>query len=249
MTLATILFVALSGLLKQPAERKVSEVGRQDLPDFRTFPTTEAKKANFFGFLRPVVRAENSAIRRTRERLADRLAAARDGELSAEQWAWLRQKAERYRVDLAERDRVEVAETLLRKVDVVPVSLVLAQAAKESAWGTSRFARQGNNLFGEWCFAEGCGMVPARREAGKRHEVEAFATVRASVASYLHNLNSHPRYRQLRDIRARLRAEGKPVTGLALAGGLQHYSEQGEKYVSEVRAMIRHNNLGQAGES
>jgi Bax protein len=133
---------------------------------------------------------------------------------------------------------------LLQRVDVVPVSLVLAQAAKESAWGRSRFAREGNNLFGEWCFTAGCGMVPRRRESGKTHEVETFPSVRAAVASYIHNLNSHPSYRMLRSIRASLREAGKPLNGLALARGLEAYSAQGSDYVASVRDIIRKNRLG-----
>jgi Bax protein len=245
ITFGVILLVELTGLVDTRPSAERSRVGRQDLPDFRTFPTVEAKKANFFGYLRPIARAENQKLRRLRAEVKALVAELREGEELAErEWGRIRELAGRYRVDLGAGTRLEVAEALLRRVDVVPASLVLAQAAKESAWGTSRFAREGNNLFGQWCFSAGCGMVPARRESGKSHEVETFDSVRASVASYMQNLNSHPRYEQLRAIRARLREQGQPVTGLALAEGLEHYSEQGQKYVNEIQAMIRRNDLG-----
>ena len=249
-TIAVILLVNATGLIRPSGSggEALQQVGREDLPDFRTFPTVEAKKTNFFGFLRPIVRAENRKLRREHERLkALGDALADGGEVAPEQWAWVRRKAKAYRVDLTRHDRAEVAGILARRVDVIPASLVLAQAAKESAWGTSRFAREGNNLFGEWCFTQGCGLVPGKRQPGKSHEVETFDTVRASVASYLHNLNSHPKYQELRTIRARLRRQGKAITGFALAQGLEHYSARGQEYVAEVRALIRHNDLGQGG--
>jgi len=100
-------------------------------------------------------------------------------------------------------------------VDTIPPSLALAQAANESAWGTSRFARQAHNYYGQWCFEKGCGIVPDRRDANKSHEVAAFDSPRESVARYLHNLNSNSAYKSLRDIRSRLKAANKPVTGIA----------------------------------
>jgi Bax protein len=128
---------------------------------------------------------------------------------------------------------------------VVPPSLALSQAANESAWGTSRFARSGHNYFGQWCFTTGCGVVPRHRTAGKQHEVAVFASPAAAVASYLHNLNSHPAYQRLREIRLQQRQQHQVVSGLALAAGLEKYSERGEDYIRELRAMIRHNRLSQ----
>jgi len=112
-------------------------------------------------------------------------------------------------------------------VDTIPPSLALAQAANESAWGTSRFARQAHNYYGQWCFEKGCGIVPDRRDANKSHEVAAFDSPRESVARYLHNLNSN----------------SAPVTGIALAAGLGKYSERGADYISELRSMIEFNKL------
>ena len=135
-------------------------------------------------------------------------------------------------------------ETLLRRVDVVPPSLALAQAANESAWGTSRFARDGNNYFGQWCFEQGCGLVPKRRDEGRAHEVATFSSPVESVERYMANLNTHDAYRPLRERREQLRESEAPITGIQLAAGLEKYSERGEEYIAELRSMIRFNNLG-----
>ena len=110
---------------------------------------------------------------------------------------------------------------MLKRVDITPLLLVLAQSANESNWGQSRFARQGNNMFGQWCFRKGCGLVPNRRESGKQHEVAAFETVNASVRSYLNNINSSRAYGRLRDLRQRARRRGERPTAEDLAAGLE----------------------------
>lgn len=132
---------------------------------------------------------------------------------------------------------------LLRRVDIVPPSLALAQAANESAWGTSRFAREGNNLFGQWCYTPGCGLVPMRRELGGRHEVKRFDWPYDSVASYVHNLNTHPAYRGFRQTRESLQDESQTLSGLALLDGLRSYSERGPEYLTAIRNIIVKNDL------
>ena len=212
------------------------------LPDFSRFADASAKKQAFFDFLTPLVREENARIRQDRERLGE-IAKAHEAGTSP---GWLDRRfiarlTRDYGVETETLD--ERIDTLLLRVDVVPLSLALAQAAKESGWGTSRFARKGNNLFGQWCFEAGCGIVPSRRSAGKGHEVRAFDSVRASIASYLRNLNTHPRYRELRATRAELREAEAALSGIELAETLDGYSERGNAYVDEVQAMIRHNDL------
>ena len=123
----------------------------------------------------------------------------------------------------------------------MPEWLALMQAANESAWGTSRFAREGNNFFGQWCFRKGCGIVPSRRAKGATHEVAAFKSPAESVRAYMHNLNTGKAYRYLRKIRTGLRRQGKPLTAEVLAAGLDHYSERGHAYVEDLRRMIRVN--------
>ena len=146
--------------------------------------------------------------------------------------------AERYRVDWDEERLPQIVEQLERRVDTLPVPLVLVQAAKESGWGTSRFAREANNLFGQWCFRAGCGIVPARRAAGAKHEVRDFDSVDDSVAAYLHNINTGKVYRRLREIRQDLREAGKKLDGSLLADGLLFYSQRREDYINEVKRML-----------
>ncbi|WP_172408431.1 glucosaminidase domain-containing protein [Marinobacter sp. es.048] len=124
-----------------------------------------------------------------------------------------------------------------------PPSLALAQAANESAWGTSGFAREGNNFFGQWCFEKGCGLVPGERPAGRDYEVEVFASAEESLHAYMRNLNRHDAYSKLRSIREDLRNKGETVTGEALAQGLGDYSAQGDEHVSLVLTLISNNNL------
>ena len=119
----------------------------------------------------------------------------------------------------------------------------LAQAANESAWGTSRFATKGNNLFGQWCFSKGCGLVPRGRVEGASHEVAKFSSPFRSVRAYIQNLNRHPTYQELRDIRQEDRRGKDPLSGVDMAAGLLGYSERGQEYVDEIRAMIHYNNL------
>jgi Bax protein len=210
------------------------------MPDFRTYDAGPARKSEFFEFVRPLIAAENQRVRSERERLET--IASRAKPSIFDQW-WLDSMAEKYAVDQEELEEEAVIETLLRRVDVVPMSLALAQAAKESGWGTSRFAQDGNNLFGEWCFDAGCGLVPVQRSQGRRHEVEAFDSPRESVVSYLRNLNTHESYQSFRLERARLREVGEDPSGLALVSEISRYSERREAYIDVIRSLIRVNNL------
>lgn len=217
--------------------------GSEPWPELASATVAE-RKQRFFDYLRPVVAAENAQIRRERQRLEGVLEHfERTGEVGWLDQRWLEGLAARYRVNLEENPVSDALEILKRRVDIVPVSLALAQAAKESGWGRSRFVREGNNLFGQWCYEPGCGITPRERASGSRHQVEHFDTVRGSVRSYLNNLNSHRSYRALRDLRAELRESGAPVTGVALAEGLRHYSERRGAYVEEVKQMITSNGL------
>jgi len=137
----------------------------------------------------------------------------------------------------------EQVDQLLLRVDVVPASLVIAQAAKESGWGRSRFAREGNNNFGIWCFTRGYGMPPERRAEGRHHEVAMFDTVEEGVRYYVRTINSHIAYNDLRQMRAEARHQHRAFAGETLATGLLRYSERGLMYVDEIKSMIRYNQL------
>ncbi len=151
--------------------------------------------------------------------------------------------AERYKIKEDLSNPKKMIRQLMPRVDIIPADLALAQAANESAWGTSRFSRVANNLFGEWTFIKGQGIVPEDRPEGETYEVQKFSTVYDSVRSYLNNLNTHKAYRSLRKLRSESRLEGKAPEGLVLAEGLLKYSIRGEDYIRELQAMIKKNRL------
>ncbi len=128
----------------------------------------------------------------------------------------------------------------LQKVDIVPISLVLAQAAVESAWGESRFAREGNNLFGEWTWGKK-GMVPENRDEDANHKLRIFETLEDSIARYMLNLNRHRSYKDFRFLRAKYRREGKPFTGLTAASTMTNYSQKREAYNRLLLKVIKGN--------
>ncbi|WP_111495766.1 glucosaminidase domain-containing protein [Marinobacter bohaiensis] len=210
------------------------------LPDFTGYQDTAEKKAAFFSYLYPRIVLANTRILMLRDKLDY---AATLETLDEPETQWLERQADRLRVD-AETGSAEQFEMLKRRLDVLPPSLVMAQAANESAWGTSRFAREGNNLFGQWCFSKGCGLVPLARADGASHEVAAFESPYASIRAYITNINRHDTYRAVRNERELAREEGRFPDGNELARGLIGYSERGAAYVKEIQAMIRHNNLG-----
>ncbi len=198
----------------------------------------------FFDFLLPMVKEENAKLERDHKRIKNLSDAyQKQGSLAAKEMQWLSKMAKRFRLGPFTAKSKATWSELLNKVDVIPEALFLAQAANESAWGTSKFARVANNLFGQWCFTTGCGIVPVRRIKGETHEVQKFTTVNDAVATYVLHLNSHPVYQKLRDERRRLREAGKAPTGYALAVGLEKYSARGAEYVKEIRSMITFNKL------
>lgn len=209
------------------------------LPDFSRFDQTKELKEAFFSYLEPIVESQNDTLRKQRAKLA---AIARDYEADGDigffrRWR-LEQLADAYGVP-EDLDTELKIETLLRRIDIVPLELAAVQAAKESAWGRSRFATRANNLFGHWCFDPGCGLVPRNRTAGQQHELKAYDSVSEAIAGYMLNLNTHPKYLQFRQLRAELREAGEQLSGIALADGLLYYSERREAYVREVKSMIR----------
>jgi Bax protein len=221
------------------------------MPDFREITDVSERKAAFFSFLEPFVEAAETEIQQQRERLLIIEGRVGDVLLNRRDDLWIRQTAAEYGVEIDPESPVDPShvEELLRRVDIIPPSLALAQAALESGWGTSRFARKGNNLFGIWCYTPGCGLVPRQRPAGATYEVTKYRSPRESFEDYIRNLNSNRSYQALWEIRESLRAEGLPVTGLELADGLYRYSEEGWGYVGKVQRVIQSNDLIQYDET
>lgn len=165
--------------------------------------------------------------------------------------AWLLRLARRYRVLAPEAGIDELNEParleLLRRVDLIPVSLALAQSAAESGWGTSRFAQRGNALFGQWTWQQDAGIVPLHRDAGRDHRVRAFPRLASSVRAYARNLNTSDHYTAFRAARSALRRRGGTPDGrwgYRLASHLGAYSEEGAEYIRKIRLIIRANGFG-----
>ncbi len=202
----------------------------------------EDKKTRFAEWLLPYIQQENQrldALRLKLWRLANYLNAGYG--LAPDTAAWLRRLAKTYKLDGDPVSDRKTRDALVRRVDVIPPSLALAQAAIESAWGQSRFTRVANNLFGIWTHDPKKGVLPLNRVDGKKHFVRKFADAGESLRYYGHLLNTQPAYRKLRRLRFEQRLRGEPVSGLVLAGGLDSYSARGRDYVIMVRNLIRQN--------
>lgn len=215
----------------------------EQLPDFSRISDASDRKEAFFASLRPYVDEANRQVLEDRaDALRLKLELEANGELSPSQRADFARLLEAYALPSAEPSARTFAR-LLSRADVVPPSLALAQAALESGWGMSRFARLGNNLFGMWCYEAGCGIVPSGRAEGARHEVAAYPTPMDSFAAYIRNLNTNGAYSDMRAIRAQLRSGGAPLAGVDLAPGLTRYSQEGWEYVGKVQSVILSNGL------
>ena len=135
---------------------------------------------------------------------------------------------------------IEIKEELLNKINQIPISMMLAQAAIESGWGSSRFAKQGNALFGEWTWKNNAGLKP-RDNLNAKFSVKSFINISASVNSYILNLNRHPAYREMRKYRSLIIKNGKNLSGFEMANYLDKYAEIGFEYVVKVTSMIKSN--------
>jgi len=237
--------VKLTLPVAEPLVLSVIEPPVPDLvPDFSSIQDVTQKKISFFDFLQPYIDEENARVERLRAELLRVIDKIRQAQaLSYEETQFLQDLSLTYQVETDNLYAPGFLNTLVRRVDVIPPSLVLAQAANESAWGTSRFAVEGFNFFGQWCYTEGCGLVPQRRRPTAYHEVKSFSSIQDSVNAYFMNLNTFPSYQEMRKIRKELRDLQKPIDGISLAEGLSKYSERGEDYINELRSMIHYNAL------
>ena len=205
--------------------------------DMHLIDDVAARKRIFLKVMLPLILKVNEEIlvERRRLELLDQEIASGAG-LSLSDEAWLDYMTQFYGVDSGNIG------DLLRRVDVVPVALALAQSAIESGWGTSRFARNGNAVFGQKSWNSHAGLVPRNRDPDKTHVVRSFRDLKAAVVAYVGNLNRHPAYASFRDLRARLRENGEPLDSHALASTLDRYAEEPE-YISHVHTVIDQNRL------
>ena len=212
------------------------------LPDFASYIDVKAKKSAFFDYLLPLVRFSNELVRVDRDRFK-RVQSDPINLKSPEAKKITRRLNSRYRIVLDRFPDLTFLEELDKRIGQIPESLALAQAAKESGWGTSRFSKQANNLFGQWCFTKGCGIIPARRSKGMTHEIQKFDSVGDAIEAYVKNLNTHRAYSGLREKRYSLLKKGISPSGSELAITLTEYSERGAIYGEEVASLIRYNKL------
>lgn len=204
------------------------------------------KKNVFFRLAGPGILIENEKIEAERKQL---LAAIQNGKTENNQW--LIELAKKYKVINGDSRSLETTDLdrLKNRVDSIPLSLALAQAALESGWGTSRFAIQGNSLFGQWDFS-GSGMKPKRQRSGLgNYGIARFDTPQQSAEAYILNLNTHLAYKKMRDKRALMRSGNTKPTGWELAKTLDKYSERGEAYVASLHGIMRSSKLMQADEA
>jgi len=221
--------------LKQVRKNKLVkpfEVGM--LPEeLKQIESSKIRKDLFIKIVLPLVLSENNRIKRDRTTLFKIL--NKNNNTKSEK-DWLKKKFKQYGVvskDLS---------TLKIRMDIIPVSLAIAQAAKETGWGTSRFAIEGNALFGQWTFS-GKGIKPAGSDKNDKHKVATFSVLKASVRAYQRNLNTHSSYKEFRKARAIQRDNDENLNSLELANFLNEYAETGEEYTKIIKKIIEQNSL------
>ncbi|QDF68518.1 glucosaminidase [Shewanella sp. SNU WT4] len=227
--------------IQAPVAVKGNEVEAATIPDFASILDVKAKKKAFFDYLRPAIVQQNAVISQDRQAVLELKQQLDEGNaLNETSTELLNEIAAKYRFTFQEYTEVSV-QKLLRRVDVIPENMVLIQAANESGWGNSRFAREGFNFFGQWCFSAGCGLVPKSRTPGLNHEVAKFSSMDASVTSYMRNLNTNAAYHTFRTLRENIRLKGEQPKASDLVYGLMNYSERKGDYIDELLLMLEHN--------
>ena len=201
--------------------------------EIRNIENTKKKKNLFIKIVLPLILEENNRIIIDRKKLFKILNRNMNSDSEKK---WLNSKFKQYGVlnkDLS---------TLKVRMDIVPVSLAIAQAAKESGWGTSRFAIEGNALFGQWTWS-GEGIKPAGTDSEEKHKVMKFKVLKASVRAYQRNLNTHGSYKDFRSERANMRDSDEELNSLILADYLDKYAATGKEYTKIIKQIIKQNNL------
>ena len=216
------------------AGQKVKPIYLTKLPrDLNSLGDTKKKRELFIKILLPLVLDENNKITQDRKKLF--LILSKNFNTVGER-VWLKRRFKEYKIE--DRDLAK----LKMRMDIIPVSIALAQAANESGWGTSRFALEGNALFGQWTYSKK-GISPKNKDPDQSHKVLQFQVLKASVRAYKNNLNTHNAYKEFRETRAQLRQQSQDITGLDLTKYLKKYASIGEKYVSILESIIKNNNL------
>jgi len=216
------------------AGQKVKPIYLTKLPrDIKTLGNTQQKRELFIKILLPLILDENEKITQDRKKLFKILSKNFN---TAGERVWLKRRFKEYKVEDQDLSKLKM------RMDIIPVSIAIAQAANESGWGTSRFALEGNALFGQWTWSKK-GISPKNKDPNKSHKILQFQILKASVRAYKNNLNTHNAYQEFREVRAQLRQEDKQITGLDLTKYLKSYASIGEKYVVILEDIIEKNSL------
>ena len=195
--------------------------------------STTQRKEFFIQIILPLILQENNNIKLDRKRLFSIINKSNNTNLEKK---WMEKKYKQYGVTSKDLSILKI------RMDEIPVSLAIAQAAKETGWGTSRFAQEGNALFGQWTWS-GEGLKPKEAERNEGHKVMKFNILQASVRAYQRNINTHSTYKELRLARAQLRDLDKPLDSIVLSEYLDEYAETGNQYVEVLKKIINQNNL------
>ena len=201
--------------------------------EIKMIENTKKRKEFFIQIVLPLIVKENNNIRIDRKTLFSVINKSNN---SVAEKQWLEKKYKQYGVKSGDLSSLKV------RMDEIPISLAIAQAAKETGWGTSRFAQEGNALFGQWTWS-GEGLKPKDADKDQGHKVMKFNVLQASVRAYQRNLNTHKSYKDFRKARAELRDEGLPLDSLVLSEFLKNYAETGNQYVEVLQKIIKQNNL------
>ena len=216
------------------AGQKVKPIYLTKLPkDLKTLGDTKKKRELFLKIILPLILNENAKITEDRDKLFKII--SKNFNTVGER-VWLKRRFKEYKIEDQDLAKLKM------RMDIIPVSIALAQAANESGWGTSRFALEGNALFGQWTYSKK-GISPKNKDPNQSHKILQFQILKASVRAYKNNLNTHRAYQEFREARARLKQENKQVTGLDLTKYLKRYASIGEKYVEILEAIIKNNSL------
>ena len=221
--------------LKDVRETKlVKPVALTLLPnEIKMIENTTERKEFFIQIILPLILEENNNIKLDRKTLFNIINKSNNTKLEKK---WLEKKYKQYGVVSKDLSLLKI------RMDEIPVSLAIAQAAKETGWGTSRFAQEGNALFGQWTWS-GEGLKPKEADKDEGHKVMKFNVLQASVRAYQRNLNTHSTYKGFRLSRAQLRDNGEILDSIILSKHLNEYAETGTKYVEVLQKIIKQNNL------
>ncbi len=215
------------------------------VPNFSNIKDPTIRKQAFINTITREARPILHAIDKQRTVLMGLYLRYRAGDpLSLHEQQWVLKMAHHLEVGDFDSDHPKSWLTLIQRTDTIPLSLLIAQAAIESAWGTSRFAREGNNYFGIWCSRPGCGIIPKRRAEGATHEVERYPTLELAIRKYIHILNTRSAFQELRNLRHQQRTSLLSPSGTMLIKGLARYAENGNEYMETLDKVIYQNQLG-----